>query len=91
LFWWKRAEVKRSLDEHPGSSWGDEWTEEWGEEDHIPRECILYPERVIEYPPEFGSRDGPERWLMDRTPEIREAFDVARKIRIEGFESPWGY
>jgi hypothetical protein len=32
---------------------------------------------------------GGSKWRLQQSPEIRAACEAARKVRVEGFESPW--
>jgi uncharacterized protein (TIGR02996 family) len=50
LFWREEAAITDPAESHPESS--------EAEPDYVPRPCLLYPERVVEYPDPFELDDG---------------------------------
>ncbi len=82
VFWRKRAAVKTPVASHPELQGLEE-----DEEDLVPRPCLLYPERVVEYPDPSEGVEEIEA-AVQKSADLHSALEVAKACRVGNWRHP---
>jgi uncharacterized protein (TIGR02996 family) len=78
VYWWRRDAIT-TAGSHPAPSSAEQW--------YVPKPCLLYPERVVEYPDPFELDHDIDEQIQESS-EFERALELVQKMSVGQWSLP---